>query len=409
MRSRSTREGSVGLLILLGILTLGAGIYWLKGVRFGRTTYQISVDFPQANGVTRGTPVLFRGVQVGRVVSVTPETNGIEARLEISPADLRMPPQLVIEPSRQGLIGEAVVEITPQVVISEDLGTMTPISADCDSQVIICDGDQIVGRSSGQVLTSLSELAELYSDPEFYENLTRGIESLSRVSEEIVSLSQDVSAFTKMLEGEVQQLTLNANQITASVTETSGNLNNLTKEVTVVTTNVNELINNNSESITSTIASINQTSDELAQLTRELRPVIATIDKNLADSDIAELINNLESLSANLRDFTVQINSDTNILTIQQLLDSARATFANTEKITADLDQLTGDPQFRDNVRRLVNGLSQLVSSTEQLEAKMYSAQALNSVAEQLQTKESSKPDAKSIDKIILVKPVKDY
>ncbi|ELR97499.1 MlaD family protein [Gloeocapsa sp. PCC 73106] len=401
MTSRSTREGSVGLLILLGIFTIGAAIYWLKDVRFGQTTYQINVDFPQANGVGRGTPVLFRGVQVGRVVSVTPKTNGIEAKLEITPGELRMPPELLIEPSRQGLIGEAVVEITPSVLISDDIGTMTPISPDCDSQVIVCDGDRLTGRASGQVLNSLAQLAELYGDPEFFENFTNALASLSVASEEIVTLSRDLSAFTEVLETEVKQLGVNANQITASINGTADNINNLTKEVALVTNNLNDLIVNNSDNITTTIASINQSSDELGLLVAELRPTIAQLNSTLTDSDITQLLNNLEVLSANLRDFSDQLSSETNILTIQQLLDSARATFANAEKITADLDQLTGDPQFRDNVRRLVNGLSQLVSSTEQLEQRVQTAQVLNTVASQLETKELSKP--------ILTKPVKNY
>lgn len=374
MRSRSTREGSVGLLILLGIVILGAGIYWLRGVRFGRTNYQILVDFPQANGVSQGTAVLFRGVQIGRVASLTPKTNGIEATLEITQPELQMPPEVLIEPSRQGLIGEAVVEITPEAIIPDTI-SMTPISPDCDSQVIICDGDRLEGTSSGQVLNSLAQLADLYSDPEFYENLNSAISGLSEVSDEIVSLSQDLSAFTKVLEAEVRQLGDNANQITASINQTADKVNNLTEEVAVVTNNVNNVITDNRENISSTIASVNQTSDELRFLIEDLRPTIARIDRTLADSDLSELINNLELLSANLRDFTAQLNNETNVLAIQEILDSARATFANAEKITADLDQLTGDPQFRENVRRLVNGLSQLVSSTEELEQGIQSAQ----------------------------------
>uniref|UniRef100_A0ACD5H2C3 Uncharacterized protein n=1 Tax=Desertifilum tharense IPPAS B-1220 TaxID=1781255 RepID=A0ACD5H2C3_9CYAN len=51
------------------------------------------------------------------------------------------------------------------------------------------------------------------------------------------------------------------------------------------------------------------------------------------------------------------LNSPTNIVMLQQTLDSARATFQNAQKITADLDEVTGDPAFRDNLRNLVNGL----------------------------------------------------
>jgi len=56
---------------------------------------------------------------------------------------------------------------------------------------------------------------------------------------------------------------------------------------------------------------------------------------------------------------------------LQQTLDSARVTFQNAQKITSDLDELTGDPAFRENIRQLINGLSGLVSSTQQLQQQV--------------------------------------
>jgi phospholipid/cholesterol/gamma-HCH transport system substrate-binding protein len=52
-------------------------------------------------------------------------------------------------------------------------------------------------------------------------------------------------------------------------------------------------------------------------------------------------------------------------------------TFQNTQKITADIDALTGDPAFLENVKKLVNGLGQLVSSGETMEQQIKLAQEL--------------------------------
>jgi len=99
------------------------------------------------------------------------------------------------------------------------------------------------------------------------------------------------------------------------------------------------------------------------------------------------LLENLETLSANaaeastnLRDVTKTLNDPNNLLVLQQTLDSARVTFENTQKITSDLDELTGNPQFRQNLEQLVNGLSGLVSSTEQVEQQVKFAATLDSV-----------------------------
>jgi phospholipid/cholesterol/gamma-HCH transport system substrate-binding protein len=101
-------------------------------------------------------------------------------------------------------------------------------------------------------------------------------------------------------------------------------------------------------------------------------------------------MNNLEVLtanaavaSANLKDISQSLNDPKNIVLLQQTLDSARLTFENAQKITADLDELTGDPTFRQNLLRLVNGLSSLVSSTENLETQVETARVLESLIAQ--------------------------
>ena len=55
-------------------------------------------------------------------------------------------------------------------------------------------------------------------------------------------------------------------------------------------------------------------------------------------------------------------------------------TFQNAQKITSDLDELTGDPALRENLRQLINGLSGLVSSTEQLQQQVEVAQTLDTL-----------------------------
>lgn len=97
---------------------------------------------------------------------------------------------------------------------------------------------------------------------------------------------------------------------------------------------------------------------------------MANLDKVAADAAIT---------SENLREASKTFNDPKTLLTLQQTLQSARVTFENSQKITSDLDDLTGDPAFRENLRRLVNGLSSLVSSGDQLEEQVRLSQALES------------------------------
>jgi len=126
------------------------------------------------------------------------------------------------------------------------------------------------------------------------------------------------------------------------------------------------------------------TSDGLQELVVALKPAAYGLNAALDSEDIEQLLNNLNTLiansataSENLRDISTSFNDPTLLLSLQETLTSARETFENMRKITSEVDELTGDPAFRQNLRNLVNGLSNLLSSTQQIEQHVQIAQAL--------------------------------
>lgn len=62
----SMSEGGVGLFVAIGSCMAVALVAWARGtaLRTG-TPYQMTIELPVACGVTVGTPVRIRGVQVG--------------------------------------------------------------------------------------------------------------------------------------------------------------------------------------------------------------------------------------------------------------------------------------------------------------------------------------------------------
>ena len=106
MRARTIREGSVGLLILLGLGLAGGLILWLKGFNPANRSYQATVDFANTGGIQPGAPVRYRGVTVGRVTRVQPAIGSVEVDIEISSADLLIPRNVLIESNQSGFIGE---------------------------------------------------------------------------------------------------------------------------------------------------------------------------------------------------------------------------------------------------------------------------------------------------------------
>ncbi|NEQ27350.1 MAG: MCE family protein, partial [Microcoleus sp. SIO2G3] len=77
--SRTIREGSVGLLILVGLGLFTGLVLWLRGLSLGNRNYQFVVQFSDISGMQVGAPVRYRGVAVGRLIEIRAGTDAVDA------------------------------------------------------------------------------------------------------------------------------------------------------------------------------------------------------------------------------------------------------------------------------------------------------------------------------------------
>ncbi|NET28536.1 MlaD family protein [Okeania sp. SIO1I7] len=472
MRSRTAREGSVGLLTLLGLGLFGVLVLWLRGVNLGQRSYKVIVEFESASGMELGTSVRYRGINVGQVVGIKPRPNGVDISLEIKPEDLIIPSDVFIQANTSSFIGTAVIDITPRGRIPESEISAGPLSSNCP-EIIICNNDRLQGQAGveiQQLLRAGIRLIDLYSDPELFSNvkiiaentanasaeaskLTKQLTDLSEtIRGEVQGISQylredvdeitgiiraevggltqtleeEIGGLTNTLEGEIGGLTNTVERDLDSLTKTverevndiSNNIANVTKtmqestakvseaaiasansveevakKVSLTAEQVNSIVNTNRSTLIATLDNIEKTTEELAVLMESLSPIVSDIERG-------ELIGNLEILSANaveasanLRDISSDLNSSTNIIMLQQTLDSARATFQNVQKMTSDLDDLTGDDRFRRSLKQIINGLGDLFSSTKQLEQQTRMAKNIETLLKDSGNSEVSKLD----------------
>ena len=448
MRSRTVREGSVGFLILVGIGLFGGLVLWLRGVQLGNRSYKFAVEFASAQGMQIGTPIRYRGVAVGKITALQPGSNGVDVTLEIAPGTLVIPRDVTIEANKSGLIGESSIDITPNSILPESLLTANPVSADCPPE-IICKNSRLKGQTGvtmDELIRSTVRLANFYTDPALFNNIKSLAENTASTAKGAAKLTQELSNLTQTAKAEIKTLnqsvrgeigSLNqsvkteiaglyqtlkgeASSLNQSLkTEISGvaadvskvaatadtstkavsaaainSANSVTqaaKQITLTANQVNSLVATNRASLVSTLNNINQSSQELRVAVSSLSPTINRINQG-------QLLNNLEVLSANaaqassnLRDLSSQVNNPATLLLLQQTLDSARATFQNVQKITSDVDDLTGDPAFRNNIRRLFNGLGGLLGSTEQLRQQVKVAETLAPLSEKVNASTTAK------------------
>ncbi len=413
MRSRAVREGSVGLLILLGLGVFAGLILWLRGLNLGKRSYTAVVEFANVGGIQQGATVRYRGVNVGNTLAVRPGANGVEVEIEITPADIIIPRDVRIEANQSGLISQVNIDITPLKPVPAGVVIAKPLDPNCNPTLIICDGSRLqgqIGISTDELIRSSTRFATVYSNPTLYANINAAAKNASVAAAGVTQLTRNISSLTRTTQQQVSSFSTTANsvqraanQISASTTNTANKFGATAEQIRLtaaqanrLVTNLDSLVTTNRSSLVTALNNINQTSEQLRSTVGGLSPTLSRFNQG-------QLIQNLETLSANavlasgnLRDITNALNNPTNLLVLQQTLDSARVTFQNAQKITSDLDELTGDPAFRENVRELINGLNSLVSSTDQLQQQVQVAQTLDTLTD---TVDIPKAETPSLDK----------
>lgn len=455
MSRRMIREGSLGLLILLGLGFFGSFVLWLRGFSFGRQNYTIVVEFRNIAKLQIGAPVRYRGVKVGVVSGINARSNQVDVEIQISPANLRMPRKVRIEVNQAGFIGETSIDIFPLQEVSIAGRNTNPLDKNCKSDLIICDRDRLqgeIGVTFDELLRNSLELSKLFASPQFFGSLNQLIQNTTVVTTEVTALSRELQQLTQLTEkelarvsttavqsantinqavaqisGTVNELGSTAKQVTASINQISntagqigntidqfnntagqigntvGQLQTTANELNNLVRNVNGLVIANRSTLVQTLNNLSQTSEDLRVAVNRLDPAISQVETGLNQAQIPQLLTNLQQISAN----AVQVSRDaaqatanlkdlsnpTNLILLQQTLDSARATFENAEKITSDLDRLTGDPTFLNNLRQLIDSLNNLLSVTEELEAQTAIAQNLDPILKIVNEQVTSLPE----------------
>lgn len=406
MRSRLVREGSVGLFFLLGVILFGGVIFFLKGRNFQNPEYEVKLLFENAGGLKEGAGVYYRGVSVGRVTAIKPSSNGVEISAEID-GSLRIPKDVRVSTLRSGLLGEVSINIVPLSDIPDIAKTMSPLDENCSQQeFIICDGQKITGTSYPDVVESLSLIADRINNEQFFEVIDETLVNVNKTAEQLTTLTGEATIVVGQLNSSLKTVSTTtekigktADSLTTATDIASGQIQALGssyteagEEANILINNLNQLIEENKNSVNETIANFSNTTAEISRVIKNTEQLLSQVNPDdvvTISSNLGTTSENLATLSQDLKQIAADLNDPTNLVTLQQTLDSARVTFANTAKITSDIDEFTGDPEFRNNLRKLIDGLGNLVSYSEILEKQIELATILQEF-EQVRAKENN-------------------
>ncbi|TYQ30476.1 MlaD family protein [Pseudanabaena sp. UWO310] len=357
MQRKTLRDGALGLFIIGGVVALGGALLWLRGLQLSSSKFTFTIKIPDASGLNNGSVVRFRGVEVGRITTLTPQTEGVDVLVSIDNSKLIIPKQSVAETNQSGFLGNTNIDIFPpkdKVAIDPQ---MNPLAKDCNSELIICQGGEMEGMRGVSFIALLKDTSS----------------TLRKINDQgLIDNLGDTLAAAKATAKSIQKLTDTANRVVGSFENQIAKFGDTADAISGAATKVGNVASSAQDLIEVNREKLAQTLDGIAATSREARSLLASAKPLLNDgkliANLQKLAENAAETSANLRKVSGELNDPATIASLRETLDSARVTFANTKKITADLDELTGDPKLRSNIRNLINGLGGLLSNAPNLD-----------------------------------------
>ena len=213
---RSLRDSIVGFSLSGGILIFIFFSFWLRGVRLSSKNWHLFAEFKNASGLSKKSPVTYRGILVGSVEDILFTNESIKAKIVLNNPDIVLPkPAFARVVTNSFLGGDVQVALeTSQKTIPPNSGKAT--SEKCNNKLIICQGDTIIGKqlsSLSNITNTLSQLLKESNQENLIENIVDSIDQFDRTQEnldELIYLSKQELLRVKPL---VKQISIAADHL----------------------------------------------------------------------------------------------------------------------------------------------------------------------------------------------------
>jgi len=220
---RSLRDSIVGFSLLGGILIFTFFSFWLRGVRLASKNWYLYAEFNNASGLSKKSPVTYRGILVGSIEDILFTNESIKAKIVLNnPEIILTKPAFARVVTNSFLGGDVQVALeTSEKIIPKNISK--PTSDKCNSKLIICQGDIITGKqlsSLSNITNKISQLLKESNQENLIENLINSIEQFDSTQEnldELIFLSKQEILRVKPLIDEITIAANNLNNILSTI------------------------------------------------------------------------------------------------------------------------------------------------------------------------------------------------
>jgi len=220
---RTLRDSIVGFSLLGGILVFTFFYSWIRGVKLSSKNWHLFAEFNNASGLSKKSPVTYRGILVGSVEDILFTNESIKAKIVLNNPNI-----ILAKPTFAKVVTNSFLGGDVQVALEANQKTIPqsiakPTSEDCDSKLIICQGDTITGKqlsSLSNITNRINQLLKESNQENLIENIVNSIDQFDRTQanlDELIYLSKQEIVRVQPLIKEIKTAATHLNSILSSI------------------------------------------------------------------------------------------------------------------------------------------------------------------------------------------------
>jgi len=213
---RSLRDSIVGFSLLGGILLFTFFSFWLRGVRLSSKSWHLFAEFTNASGLSKKSPVTYRGILVGSIEDILFTNESIKAKIVLNNPDIILSKPVIAKVVTNSFLGgdvQVALE-TSEKTIPKNIAK--PTSENCNTKLIICQGDIITGEqlsSLSNITSRISQLLKESNQENLIENIANSIEQFDKTQENLDELIYLSKQEILRVEPLIKEITIVANHL----------------------------------------------------------------------------------------------------------------------------------------------------------------------------------------------------
>lgn len=196
-------ETKVGALTLGGAAILAGMISFFGAFNFGDKGYNLTIVYPDAQGLMNGAEVRYAGVHVGTVKSIQVVNNKASVVAEISDS-IKLPQGAIFGVGADGVMGEKFVSIMPpRELVGGYIGKDTSVNGDAGGSV-----DNFLAQSTellNRVGNIVDNLDKMLTNETMQKSLAAGAKNLTEVTENLKNVTAHLNGIVGVIDGVSQE------------------------------------------------------------------------------------------------------------------------------------------------------------------------------------------------------------